>query len=144
MSMRIRRYSELQRLESFEERFEYLNLVGNPGDTTFGFERYLNQNFYRSAQWKKVRNDVIARDYGRDLGCSGFDIFDKIIVHHMNPMTSTDIIGDDDDILDSEFLITTSHQTHNAIHYGDRNSIDSLINPVISRAPGDTTLWSRN
>lgn len=134
----IRRYSELRRLETFEERFEYLKLRGGVGEKTFGFERYLNQQFYRSTEWRRTRQIVIARDNGLDLGFDGYEIYDRIIIHHMNPMTIEDVESGSEDILNPEFLITTTHNTHNAIHYGD---IGLLPKPLIARAPGDTKLW---
>lgn len=133
-----RTYSELRQLQTFEERFDYLKLGGSVSQDTFGFDRYINQSFYRSTEWRKVRNDVIARDLGRDLGVEGFDIHTKIVVHHMNPMVPRDIIDEFDGILDPEFLITTSLNTHNAIHYG---SSGTLILPDPERFPGDTKLW---
>lgn len=133
-----RTYSELRQLQTFEERFDYLKLGGSVSQDTFGFDRYINQSFYRSTEWRKVRNDVIARDLGRDLGVEGFDIHTKIIVHHMNPMVPRDIIDELDGILDPEFLITTSLNTHNAIHYGSNGT---LILPDPERFPGDTKLW---
>lgn len=136
--MRIRTYSELSRLETLEERYEYLKLGGVVGRATFGFDRYLNQDFYRSALWRRTRNLVIARDYGCDLGVEGFEIHDRVYVHHMNPMTPQDIVHANVDILDPEFLITVTHRTHNAIHYGDGR----LLPPrIIERRPGDTKLW---
>lgn len=136
--MIVRRYSELRRLESFEDRFEYLKLNGSVGYATFGFDRYINQKFYTSTQWRNVRNQVIARDLGLDLGVEDHEIFDKVIIHHMNPMTADDIVDDLPDILNPEFLITTSHMTHNAIHYGDKSL---LPRPMATRLPGDTRLW---
>ena len=134
----IRRYSELRRLDTFEDRFEYLKLRGGVGEKTFGFERYLNQQFYRSAEWRRTRQIVIARDNGLDLGFEGYEIYDRIIIHHMNPMTIEDVESGSEDILNPEYLITTTHNTHNAIHYGD---IGLLPKPLIARAPGDTKLW---
>lgn len=134
----IRRYSELRRLDTFEDRFEYLKLRGGVGEKTFGFERYLNQQFYRSTEWRRTRQIVIARDNGLDLGFEGYEIYDRIIIHHMNPMTIEDVESGSDDILNPEYLITTTHMTHNAIHYGD---IGLLPKPLIARAPGDTKLW---
>lgn len=134
----IRRYSELRRLDTFEDRFEYLKLRGGVGEKTFGFERYLNQQFYRSTEWRRTRQIVIARDNGLDLGFEGYEIYDRIIIHHMNPMTIEDVETDSEDILNPEYLITTTHNTHNAIHYGD---IGLLPKPLIARAPGDTKLW---
>lgn len=138
--MYTRSYSELVRLRTFEERFDYLQLRGQVGRQTFGFERYLNQRFYTSTQWRQVRNLVIARDLGRDLACEGFDIHENIVIHHMNPMTPEDLVDGNESILDPEFLITTTHRTHNAIHYGDRSSLAPVL---VERRPGDTTLWGR-
>lgn len=137
---RKRSYSELHRLSSLQERFEYLSLRGGVGDSTFGFERYLNQRFYRSRQWRQVRDLVITRDEGRDLGVPGFEIYDRIYIHHMNPMTVEDFESGNPDILDPEFLISTTHQTHNEIHYG---SGANLKQPYVERKPGDTKLWGR-
>lgn len=137
--MRITRtYSELRRLPTFEERFNYLKLHGAVGEATFGFDRYLNQQFYRSTEWKHTRRRVIARDLGRDLGIEGYEIYDHIVVHHMNPMTMDSLEHGDPDILDPEFLITTTHDTHNAIHYGD---VSLLRTPLVERRPGDTKQW---
>ena len=136
--MMLRTYSELRSLRTFEERFEYLKLQGSVGHSTFGFERYLNQRFYTSTQWRQTRNHIITRDLGADLGVEGYDIFDRIIVHHMNPMVPDDITHGDPDILNHEYLIATSHNTHNAIHYGDSSL---LVKPVVERRPGDTRLW---
>lgn len=136
--MRIRKYSELRRLRSFDERFDYLSLKGVVGKSTFGFERYINQKFYTSREWRDIRHEVIARDLGCDLGLDGYDLFDKIIIHHMNPMRPEDIIDGNIDILDPNYLISTSHSTHNAIHYGD---ISLLNKPLAERRPGDTKLW---
>lgn len=107
-------------------------------DQTFGGERWLNQDFYRSYEWKDVRDFVITRDLGRDLGSEDHEIFDRILVHHMNPMRIEDLVEFNSDILNPEYLITTCHNTHNAIHYGDATL---LPKPVVIRAPGDTTLW---
>lgn len=134
----IRSYSELSQIDSFEGRYEYLRLRGEVGESTFGSERYLNQRFYTSREWKQIRIFVIARDLGTDLGIKDRDIHDKIIIHHMNPMTSEDIIKKNLNILDPEFLISTSHNTHNAIHYGDSHL---LISDYEERTPGDTKLW---
>ncbi|ASR80065.1 HNH endonuclease [Arthrobacter phage GoCrazy] len=134
----IRTYSELIQYNTFEDRFNYLALKGSVAAQTFGHERYLNQDFYRSRAWKQVRRDVIARDLGCDLGLEGFEIHDKIIVHHMNPMSADNIIHGDQDILNMEYLISVTHKTHNGIHYGD----DSVIpKPYVERRPGDTRLW---
>lgn len=136
--MSIRRYSELRTFETFEDRFEYLRLQGSVGQATFGFDRYINQQFYRSTEWKQARQRVIARDLGKDLGVDGYEIYDKIVIHHMNPMTVEHIEHGDADILDPEFLITTTHDTHNAIHYGDKSLLRVQL---IERRPGDTILW---
>lgn len=133
-----RSYQELRRLRTFEERYDYLQLFGEVGRSTFGFDRYLNQQFYRSAQWKHVRHEVIARDEGMDLGIEGYEIFDRPIIHHMVPMTVRDIDEGNPQILDPDFLITVSHKTHNAIHYGDRSLLPTLL---VERRPGDTRLW---
>lgn len=136
--MSIRKYSELRRLVTFEERYEYLRLKSSVGTSTFGFERYINQQFYTSTQWRQVRTLVIARDLGMDLGVDGYEIYDKVIIHHMNPMTADSIEDGDPDILNPEFLICTTHKTHNAIHYGDASL---LAKPFKERTPGDTKLW---
>ena len=134
----IRKYSDLRRLDTFEDRYEYLRLLGSVGQATFGFDRYINQQFYRSTQWKQIRDHVIARDRGLDLGVDGYEIYDKIIIHHMNPMTVEEIEHGNSDILDPEFLISTTHRTHNAIHYGDRSL---LVKPLVKRTRNDTKLW---
>ena len=134
----VRTYSELIKIQTFLERFKYLKLNGSVGVDTFGFDRYLNQTFYRSYEWKRLRNDVIVRDMGCDLGLEGYDIFDKILVHHMNPIGPDDIIHRSDYLLDPEFLICTSKLTHDAIHYGDEQIL--YQDPVI-RTPGDTCPW---
>lgn len=135
---RKRSYSELITLSTFEERFDYLAIRSTVGLATFNYERYLNQRFYTSAEWRRIRNHCIARDRGLDLGVEGYEIHDRITVHHMNPMTVEDVYDYNPEILDPEFLITTTHSTHNAIHYGDR---DSLPNLIVERQPGDTNLW---
>ena len=134
----IRTYSELRRLETFEDRYDYLKIGGEVGRDTFGFDRYLNQGFYTSTQWRNLRYSVITRDNGCDLGVDGYDIHDRIYIHHMNPITAQAIIEGDPDILDPEFLITTTHKTHNAIHYGDANLLPKRY---VERRPGDTKLW---
>lgn len=138
MTTRIRTYSELARLQTFEERFKYLALRGSVGRATFGFERWVNQSFYRSAQWRRVRDQVILRDNGCDLAFPNHEIHERLIVHHMNPMTVDEIVDGEDLILDPEVLITTQHRTHNALHYGD---FDLLPKPMVERRPGDTKLW---
>lgn len=136
--MSSRSYRKLTTLETFEERYEYLRLVGVVGASTFGFDRYLNQSLYRSIQWKSVRDQVILRDEGCDLGVPGFEIPGMLVVHHMNPITPEDIQMGRDLVFDPNVLICTSHRTHMAIHYGD-NSL--LPKPLVVRQPGDTTLW---
>ena len=138
MSIMMKTHTELCRFETFDERFDYLSLKSRVGAATFGFERYLNQQFYTSRQWRDVRHEVIARDMGLDLGIPGRELHHKIIIHHMNPMTIEDIENGNPDILDPELLITVSHETHNAIHYGDRSR---LPQPWTERKPGDTVFW---
>lgn len=138
MTIRTRSWSELSRISDFYERYEYLRLRGAVGQPTFGSERYVNQNFYTSKQWRDVRHEVIARDLGCDLGVEGFEIHDKIIIHHMNPMTVEHIVHGEAHILDPEFLISVSHRTHNAIHYGDERLLPRLL---AARTQGDTQLW---
>jgi hypothetical protein len=136
----IRNYSELRHLVSIEDRYNYLRLSGAVGKSTFGFDRFINQKFYKSSAWKRVRNIVIIRDNGCDLGIPGFEINDKIIIHHMNPILLKDIERRNLDILKPEFLICTSMRTHQAIHYSD----ESLLPQVpIERRPGDTRLWQK-
>lgn len=132
-------YSELTQLNTLEERYSYLKLSGSVGRGTFGFDRYLNQDFYRSALWRRTRNLVIARDYGCDLGVEGYEIHDRVYVHHMNPMTPDDIKHSNVDILDPEYLICVTLDTHNAIHYGDEKQIRRR--QLVDRRPGDTKLW---
>lgn len=115
-----------------------MSLSGRVGEMTFGFDRYMNQKFYTSSEWKQIRNWVIARDNGCDLGVDGYEIHARLVIHHMNPMTVDDITNKQDHILDPEFLITTTHRTHNAIHYGDESLLMKNYKP---RRPGDTKLW---
>lgn len=136
--MIIRTYSELSRIDSFEERFEYLNLKGVVGEQTFGSERWINQQFYRSREWKQARNHVIVRDNGCDMGLDGYETNKTLIVHHMNPMVADDIVHNNADIFDPEFLISVTLDTHNAIHYGD---FSLLPQPFVERRPGDTIFW---
>lgn len=133
-----RRFSELRRLQTFGDRFDYLELAGQVGGITFGFDRYLNQQFYTSRQWRQVRDVVILRDNGCDLGIKGYEIAHDLLVHHMNPLAVEDLVDGDEWVLDPEFLICTTKRTHNAIHFGDRNL---LPRPVIARESGDTLLW---
>lgn len=135
----IRTYSELITLPTFEDRYEYLKLNGKIGEETFGFDRYINQQLYqRSQKWKSVRDKVIIRDNGRDLAMEGYEIWGKIIIHHMNPITIEDIERESDFVFDPEYLISTSLNTHNAIHYGDENL---LIKAPIERTKYDTCPW---
>jgi hypothetical protein len=134
----IRSYSELKNLISFEDRYDYLRIKGSVGDTTFGFDRYLNQILYRSKRWRKTRDDVIIRDNGCDLGVEGHEIYSSIIVHHMNQITIEDVELDRDVIYDPEFLISTILQTHNAIHYGDASLLPQA---PIERRRNDTCPW---
>lgn len=136
----IRSYSELIQIPTFIERFHYLALNGRVAEETFGFDRYLNQRFYRSAEWRRVRDYVIARDCGCDLACSGNEIYDRIYIHHMNPITRKDILDIREEMLDPEYLVCASHNTHNAIHYGDESL---LFCPLPERRPGDTTPWKK-
>lgn len=135
---RVRTYSELRRFDTFEERYEYLRLGGGVGESTFGFDRYINQAFYRSALWKQVRNQVIVRDNGCDLGILDRPINGGLLVHHINPMSVDDLIHHEEWVLNPEYLITTTHDTHNAIHYGDQSL---LKKPFTPRQMGDTKLW---
>lgn len=133
-------YSNLKQFESLKDRYEYLKLGGIVGDSTFGHNRYLNQEFYRSKEWLEVRDYVIIRDNGCDLGVEGFEIHSKILVHHMNPITLADIENRNPDILNPEYLISTSDRTHQAIHFGDK---DLLPKDPIIRKPNDTVPWKR-
>lgn len=134
----IKRYSDLERLETFEERFDYLSLGGRVGISTFGFDRHIGQKFYTSRQWRQAREAVIVRDNGCDLGIEGHEINTLVLIHHMNPMTPEDIIHGEDWILNTDFLITTTKNTHNAIHYGDKSLLPAQF---VERKPGDTKLW---
>lgn len=141
MKTTIKTYTDLIALPSFEERYEYLKLDGVVGDETFGFDRYINQEFYqRSQEWKRVRDFVIVRDQGCDLGIEGREIRGKIIVHHMNPITKEDILRRSDFLLNPEYLICTLKSTHDAIHYGDENLL--IKGPVI-RSANDTCPWRK-
>lgn len=134
----IRTYSELRALTTFEERYHYLALRGVVGESTFGFDRWMNQEFYRSREWKDMRRFIILRDENCDLGVLGHELNEPAYVHHMNPMTAAHISQGDPDILNPDHLITCSHQTHNAIHYGDASL---LPRGPVERSPGDTKLW---
>lgn len=135
---RSRSYSELIRISSFEDRYSYLRLDGEVGSVTFGFDRYLNQRFYHSAEWRSIRDFVITRDNGCDLAVDGRPIFDKIYIHHMNPICVKDFDMVRDRLYDPEFLICVSHDTHNAIHYGTEKLLPK--DPIIRR-PNDTCPW---
>ena len=137
----IRTYSELSKLKTFRERYEYLKLDGIVGEETFGFDRYINQMFYKSEEWKRIRNYVITRDNGCDLGIQDRKIVDSVIlVHHMNPITKEDIINKNEILLDPEYLITTIKPTHDAIHYGDESL---LAEDLVIRSKNDTCPWKR-
>ena len=136
----IRTYEELSRLKTFEERFEYLKLNGEVGKDTFGFDRIFNQIFYKSKEWRSVRNQVIIRDNGCDLGLEGHDIYGKIIIHHMNPISIKDIENNSEFLLNPDYLICTSHNTHNAIHYSDESL---LFQTPAERCMNDTCPWRK-
>ena len=136
--MSIRTYSELILLPTFEERFKYLQLNGRVGDDTFGFDRYINQNFYRSAEWKRIRDQIIIRDNGCDLAFEGYEIYGRILIHHMNPITISDIKFSTEYLMNPEYLICVTHNTHNAIHYGDEKQI--ITGPIV-RTKNDTCPW---
>lgn len=137
----IRTYSELITFPTFEERFKYLQLEGSVGKDTFGYDRYLNQLFYKTAEWKRLRRDLIIRDNGCDLGIEGHEIYGRIIIHHLNPITKDDIVSRTEYLLNPDFLICTTHNTHNAIHYGDESL---LITSPVERSKNDTCPWKRN
>ena len=136
----IKTYSELIELPTFKERYRYLRLSGRVGKDTFGFDRYLNQNFYKSKEWERIRDQIIVRDNGCDLGIEDRPIAGKILIHHMNPISDKDILNRTDILLNPEYLICVSHITHNAIHYGDENL---LITEPIVRTKYDTCPWKR-
>lgn len=134
----IRTYSELITLPTYEERFQYLKLNGQVGQETFGFDRYLNQNFYHSKVWERIRDKIILRDMGCDLGCLDREIIGNIIVHHMNPVSVNDILDMTEYLTNEDYLICTTLRTHNAIHYGDESL---LITAPIERRPNDMCPW---
>lgn len=136
--MRIKSYSETIRFSKFEERYDYLRIGGTLGMATFGSSRYLNQTFYTSRLWQSIRNEVIVRDNGCDLGIPGREIYDKIIIHHINPITEDDIEEMSEFLLNPEFLICTCFDTHNAIHFGDASL---LPKEPVERFPNDTCPW---
>lgn len=133
-----RSYSELVTHPTFLERFEYLKLSGEVGSATFGSERYLNQHFYNSSEWKRARQYAIARDRNCDLGIAGREIYGRVYIHHINPITPEDLVYASENLFSLENLITVTHQTHNAIHYGDANNLQK---DLVERRPGDTIFW---
>ena len=136
----IRTYSELIRLQTFEERYEYLKLNSRVGQETFGFDRYLNQRFYKTGEWLSVRDKIIARDNGWDLGVRDYDIMTTVYIHHMNPILLKDLVHKNDILLDPEYLISTSLKTHNAIHYGAGCPASGGL---VERSRNDTSPWKR-
>lgn len=134
----IRTYSELINLPTYEERFKYLSLKGEIGKVTFGYDRYLNQILYNSPEWRRFRRDIIVRDKGCDLACEGYEIYSRALIHHINPITVEDIINRHSSVFDPENVITTIHNTHNAIHYGDESL---LMTAPIKRSRNDTCPW---
>ena len=136
----MRTYTELSKLKTFKERFEYLQLNGVVGEDTFGFDRWMNQQFYHSKEWLDIKRQVLIRDEGRDLGLPGYEITGRVLVHHMNPISKEDIIKRSAILLNPEYLICVSKRTHNAIHYGD----DRILQPAfVERRPNDTCPWKR-
>ena len=140
MSMMTKSYLEMIQLPTFEERYEYLKLGGLVGEETFGYDRYLNQVLYRSPEWKRFRRDIILRDNGCDLACDGYDIIGKILIHHINPITIDDITNRSSCLFDPNNVISTSLNTHNAIHYGDA---ELLTTGPIERTKNDTCPWKQ-
>lgn len=136
--MKTRYFSELMRLNTFEERYNYLKLVGEVGNPTFGYNRYFNQRFYHSSEWRNVRNEVILRDNGCDLGVPDYEIHGRIYIHHINPITLQDIETLSDNLLNPDNLICVTFDTHNAIHYGDERTLPKV---PLERTPGDTCPW---
>lgn len=137
--MNIRTYSELIQYSTFEERLKYLQLFSSVGNDTFGYDRYINQQFYKSNEWKQLRNKIYVRDFGCDLGVKGYEILDNVLIHHMNPISISDIKHSSENLLNPEFLILTQLSTHNAIHYGTEVvSKDPLV-----RTKNDTCPWKR-
>lgn len=131
-------YRGVRQLRTFKERFEYLSLRGSVGESTFGFDRYVNQRFYRSREWRDLRSHIIVRDDGCDLGVPGYEITGRMLIHHINPITMDHIKHSSELLLDPDNLITVTHDTHNAIHYGDESLLEK---PLVERRPGDTKLW---
>lgn len=139
--MSVKRYSEMVSLPTYEERFKYAKLEGQVGADTFGFDRYLNQQFYRSKEWKNLRDKIIVRDGACDLGVPGREIKGKIYIHHLNPLSKDDISESTERLFDPDNLVCVSQDTHNAIHYGDESYLDR--NKLIDRTPGDTCPWKK-
>lgn len=137
----IRTYSELIQLPTFEQRYEYLRLKGHVGTDTFGFDRYLNQKFYHSPEWKRIRRDVIIRDEGRDLAMEGYELQNGLFIHHMNPLTPEDLLNMTDAVLNPEYLVCVSKRTHDAIHFGDASLLPKLPQ---ERTPNDTCPWKQD
>ena len=140
MSMKNKSYSELIRLPTYLERFRYLQINGAVGAETFGYDRYLNQILYRTGEWKRFRRDIILRDNGCDLACDDYEIFGRILVHHLNPITVDDVLNRDPKIFDPNNVITTTLDTHNAIHYGDERLL--VMDPIV-RTKNDTCPWRK-
>lgn len=140
MTTMIKTYSELIQYETFIERFRYLKLGGRVGEETFGFDRYLNQQFYKSKEWKQIRDFVIIRDGACDLGIPDREIISRVIIHHMNPITKFDILNKTDYLLNPEYMICTLKRTHDAIHYGDETL---LFDELVERSKNDTCPWRR-
>lgn len=138
MRMNTKTYSELIKIPTYEERFQYLQLKGAVGKDTFGYDRYLNQILYNSPEWKRLRNQIIIRDNGCDLGCEGYEIYGRVLIHHLNPITVEDVVSRNPIVFDPENLICVSHNTHNAIHYGDESL---LILAPVERTKNDTCPW---
>ena len=132
-------YSELAKLKTFDERFKYLEIGGHIGIESFGFNRYLNQNFYHSYEWLRLRDQIILRDGGMDLGVDGYPVNSRIVIHHINPITIDDVLDRNPDIFNPEYLISCSHQTHNALHYGNEEYLNRF--KVVERKPNDTIPW---
>ena len=139
-TVKIKTYSELLTFSTFEDRYEYLRLNGSVGEETFGFDRYFNQKFYRSKEWKNAKDKIVIRDHGCDLGIDGYEIWGKIYIHHMNPITLQDLENQSDFLLNPEYLICTTLSTHNAIHYGDKSL---LPQEMVERQPNDTCPWKQ-
>lgn len=138
-NIKIKTYQEMLTYKTFEERLKYLSCLSNIGETTFGIERYLNQIFYKSKEWKKIRNEIILRDEACDMAMSGYDIYDHIIIHHINPITIYDIEQHTDFLINPKYLVCVSYNTHNIIHFGNTKSL--AANSIITRKPNDTKLW---